>query len=80
MVVLGKGLQVARVDQSSPAYAAGLRSGDKVTYLNGKKLTSLSEAAKALSATAPTAKQVHVVADRDGDARSILWKIGQPGE
>jgi S1-C subfamily serine protease len=79
IVVLDKTLRVARVDRDSAAYAAGLRSGDVVTYFNGRPLKSLDEAADALAQTSPQS-QVHFVADRGGRSQSVLWKLNASSE
>lgn len=42
-VAAGKELRVAQVDTESPAYKAGLRTGDIVTKLDGKSIASLAE-------------------------------------
>ncbi|MGC3967748.1 MAG: PDZ domain-containing protein [Pirellulales bacterium] len=78
IVVLDRELAVARVDRSSEAYAAGLRTGDVVTYVNGRKLDSLNDAAAALAGADPARDRVHVVAMRGGEARSMLWKVTRP--
>jgi S1-C subfamily serine protease len=78
MTVLGDDLAVVRVDRRSDAYSAGLRTGDVVSYVNGRKVESIGDAARALTAADPTREQIHLVALRDGEPRSLLWKVRQP--
>jgi C-terminal processing protease CtpA/Prc len=44
------GILVTRVDKNSPAETAGVRSGDVITHINGKKVTSADEVREAVQA------------------------------
>lgn len=71
--VIGKDLHVARADPGGPAYKAGLRNGDVITYVNGRKLTAVDDAAAVLR-QASQSEPIHVVANRNGRAQSIVWQ------
>lgn len=58
-------LSVDRIDKESPAYAAGLREGDIILEINGRKIKT-SAAIKELARNIPENEQVELTLERNG--------------
>ncbi|MEZ5236277.1 MAG: trypsin-like peptidase domain-containing protein [Acidimicrobiales bacterium] len=70
------GALVVRVEQASPAAAAGIAEGDVVTEANGNAIRSFEELASIIRATEPgTALQLTV--ERDGTTQPITVTVGE---
>ena len=75
-----KGALVAETQPNSPAQAAGLRSGDVITGVNGDKIESPRELSRRIAALGPEAK-VQLTYLHDGAEKDINVKLGAlPGE
>lgn len=66
----GHGVLVTQVVQGSPAEEAGLRTGDIITSVDGRDMTSARELATTV-ATLPTGRPVEVLFSRDGDPDAV---------
>lgn len=71
-----KGALVAEAQANSPAVAAGLKSGDVITAVNGEKIDGPRELARKIAATGPD-KSVEVTYWRDGGAKTAQIKLGK---
>jgi len=72
----GSGVAIQAVRPGSPAEAAGLKSGDVLTTLDGRWTTSLSDAYAAAQGAAP-GQAVEVVSQRDGrEIRARVRPVG----
>lgn len=75
----GRDIVVLSVREESPAAAAGLRTGDRITEINGRAIRSLDELAAALSGLA-AGERVQLVFVRDGRRQSIVATLNRrPG-
>ncbi len=52
-LISGGGVAVARIDQGSPAFGAGLRRGDLITSLGGEQIKTAQELVSRVAALAP---------------------------
>jgi len=52
-LISGGGVAVARIDQASPAFGAGLRRGDLITSLGGEQIKTAQELVSRVAALAP---------------------------
>ena len=73
--IAGEGLRVAGVSAGSPAQAAGLEAGDRITEIEGAKATvkSLSDR---LTAAKP-GEGIHLRVSRDGAERLLEIPLGR---
>ena len=75
-----KGALVAETQPNSPAQAAGLRSGDVITAVNGDKIESPRELSRRIAAMGPEAK-VELIYLREGAEKATSLKLGAlPGD
>lgn len=74
---LTRGAVVVRVFADSPAERAGLRSGDVITAVGGKPVDS-REAFSTATATLAAGQSVALSINRDGTARTIDVRSGEP--
>ena len=75
-----KGALVAETQPNSPALAAGLRSGDVITAINGDKIESPRELSRRIAAMGPEAK-VELTYLREGAEKATSLKLGAlPGD
>ncbi len=75
-----KGALVAETQPNSPALAAGLRSGDVITAVNGDKIESPRELSRRIAAMGPEAK-VELTYLREGAEKTTSLKLGAlPGD
>jgi len=72
----GQGLLVKRVDDNSPAAAAGLRAGDVITRLNGENVATTSQWIHAIHAN--RGKQVQLTVIRDKREGTVDMMAGRP--
>ncbi|MCO5149144.1 MULTISPECIES: DegQ family serine endoprotease [unclassified Shinella] len=69
------GALVAKVDEGTPAAAAGIRSGDVITMLDGKAVNSPRELSRIVADLAPGTKE-GVTVWRDGSDKNLSITIG----
>jgi len=69
------GALVAQPQKGGPAEAAGLKSGDVITVVDGEKIETPRELARKIAATAP-GKSVDVVFIRGGAEKNAKLKLG----
>jgi S1-C subfamily serine protease len=72
----GQGLLVKRVDDNSPAAAAGLRAGDVITSVNGQVMATTSQWFKTIHAN--RGKQVQITVMRDRRENTVPMMAGRP--
>lgn len=66
----GRGVRIESVGEGSPAEAAGLKSGDVVTSIDGRWTVSVPDV-YAAAATVEPGRSVSVVVERDGEERTV---------
>ncbi|HTV15235.1 MAG TPA: PDZ domain-containing protein [Acidobacteriaceae bacterium] len=71
----GQGLLVKRVDDNSPASAAGLRAGDVITKMNGRIMATTSQWVRAIHAN--KGKQVELTVVRDRKENTVTMMAGR---
>jgi serine protease Do len=71
----GQGLLVKRVDDNSPASAAGLRAGDVITKMNGRVMATPSQWVRAIHAN--KGKQVELTVVRDRKEATVTMTAGR---
>ena len=71
-----EGVLIADVMEGSPAEKAGLRSGDIVTEIDGKKVSDATELRNRVAATAPNS-QATIKFYRNGKRKAIKVTIGE---
>jgi serine protease Do len=71
----GQGLLVKRVDDNSPASAAGLRAGDVITKMNGRIMATPSQWVRAIHAN--KGKQVELTVVRDRKEATVTMMAGR---
>jgi putative serine protease PepD len=71
----GSGAQIASIVPSGPASRAGLRVGDVIKSIAGKRITDPTQLSTLVSAKTP-GDQVSVVIDRGGTSRTIQVTLG----
>lgn len=74
-----KGALVAMVQPDSPALAAGVKSGDVIVSVDGKKLDGIKELTRTISAMKP-GTSVKLGVWRDGKDMSLTAKVGDQKE
>lgn len=74
-----KGALVAMVQPDSPALAAGVKSGDVIVSVDGKKIESVKELTRMISAIKP-GTSVKLGVWRDGKDMSLTAKVGDQKE
>ncbi|HEY0156032.1 MAG TPA: trypsin-like peptidase domain-containing protein [Thermoanaerobaculia bacterium] len=72
-----RGAVVVRVFSSSPAAAAGLKTGDVITAVGGKPVDS-REAFSTATATLAAGADVQLTVDRGGSTRTVNLRLGEP--
>ena len=76
----GKGALVAEVQPQSPAAKAGLRSGDVIVEVNGKKVDSAADVVRTVGFAKP-GEEARLTVWRDRARHTLTAKLGeQPGE
>jgi serine protease Do len=76
----GKGALVAEVQPQSPAAKAGVRSGDVIIEVNGKKVESASDVVRTVGFAKP-GDETRLTVWRDRSRHTLTAKLGeQPGE
>jgi len=70
-----KGALVAQPQKGGPAEAAGLKSGDVVTAVDGEKIDTPRELARKIAALGP-GKSVNLTYVRSGAEKSVALKLG----
>jgi putative serine protease PepD len=68
------GAQVANVNPGSPAAKAGLQSGDVITAINGKRVTSTQQLIEQVDASAP-GQTVTLTVKRGGTTQTVKLKL-----
>ena len=76
-IASGGGALVTQVVKDSPAARAGIRAGDVVTGLNGRKVKSASELRNAIGLLR-VGEKVEVTFLRDGESRKVTAEIADP--
>ena len=74
---LSRGAMVVRIFDGSPAQRAGLRTGDVITAVGGRAIDS-REAFSTATATVAAGQNVSLSVNRDGAARTIEVRAGEP--
>jgi serine protease Do len=74
-----QGVILTKIEEGSPADKAGLKSGDVVLELNGKKVRNASELISMISSRAPGAKITFTI-QREGEKKKIPVTIGERKE
>jgi putative serine protease PepD len=69
------GAIVGSVVPSGPAANAGLQAGDKITEIDGRKITKSDDVSSAVAARKP-GEQAKVVVERGGDRRTLTVDLG----
>jgi serine protease Do len=72
----GQGLLVKRVDDNSPASAAGLRAGDVITRVNGENVATTSQWVRDIHAN--RGKQIQLTVIRDKHEGTVSMIAGRP--
>lgn len=67
----GHGALITGVDQGGPAYNAGLRKGDVITFAEGRKIFTPAEF-EGISRTLPTGGSISINVTRDGWEKEIM--------
>lgn len=70
----GQGLLVKRVEENSPASAAGLKAGDVITKVNGQTMATMNEWGKTIRAN--RGKQVQVTFVRNRKEQTVSMQAG----
>ncbi len=70
----GLGVMVSRVEDDSPAWQAGLRVGDVITYIDGESIEDSWDAVRAVRRLAGETVRLEVV--RDGKAQQMTAEVG----
>ena len=70
----GQGLLVKRVEENSPASAAGLKAGDVITKVNGQVMATLNEWGKTIHAN--RGKQIQVTIVRNRKEQTVNMQAG----
>jgi putative serine protease PepD len=71
----GTGAQIASVEPGGPASRSGLRIGDVIKSVNGKKVTDPTQLSNLISSMKP-GTQASVVVERGGSSRTIQVTLG----
>jgi serine protease Do len=74
----GQGLLITRVDDNSPASAAGLRAGDVITKVNGKIVATTGQWMHAIHAN--RGKQVQLTVIRDKKENVVPMMVAWPAQ
>jgi putative serine protease PepD len=69
------GAVVGGVVSGGPAQKAGLQNGDKITEIDGRKITGSDDVSSAIAARKP-GEQAKVVVERGGDRRTLTVDLG----
>ncbi|MFP5229569.1 MAG: PDZ domain-containing protein [Acidobacteriota bacterium] len=72
----GQGLLVKRVDDNSPAAAAGLRAGDVITKVNGERVATTNQWARDIHTNRGKSIQLTVIRDKHEGTLSMI--AGRP--
>lgn len=72
----GQGLLIKRVDDNSPAAAAGLRAGDVITKVNGQVIATTNQWFKTIHTN--RGKQVQLTVIRDRRENTVTMMAGRP--
>lgn len=71
-----KGVLVASVEPRGPAEAAGIKTGDVITQVNGQDVEGPRDLARAVAALKP-GSQARLIVFRDGSMQEIQVSVGQ---
>jgi S1-C subfamily serine protease len=69
------GAEVTQVQPGSPAATAGLRAGDLVTAINGKKMASTQQFIETVDGYSP-GQTITLTVKRDGSTHTVTLKLG----
>ena len=73
------GLVVTRVEPGGPAAAAGVRAGDRIRSVNGKRVVTLEDAQRGIYG-AGVGDRVTLALERDGKSREVAFTLAEaPG-
>ncbi len=70
------GVRLGDISPESPAFAAGLESGDILTHIDEQTVSSPREAAKLIAAS-PPGHEVALRIIRDGEPRTVTARLGE---
>jgi putative serine protease PepD len=71
----GEGASIAEVRGGTPAAEAGLQSGDVVTAIDGKAVTSSDELRRLIDSSSP-GDTVELTLERDGETKTVPVELG----
>jgi serine protease Do len=69
------GVEISRVEDDSPAFKAGLKSGDVVLAYNGQRVEGMEQFSRFVRET-PAGREVKLLINRDGNTQTITAKLG----
>ncbi|MCA1608367.1 MAG: PDZ domain-containing protein, partial [Acidobacteria bacterium] len=72
-----RGVAVEKVNENSPAAAAGIQAGDVIIRLNGEEITSMRKLTRLVGESAPD-RQVKITLLRGGYERVLTATLGRP--
>ena len=71
----GEGASIAEVRSGTPAAEAGLQTGDVVTAIDGKAVTSSDELRRRIDSNSP-GDEVELTLERDGETKTVPVELG----
>lgn len=74
-----KGVYVVRAIEGDPAYAAGIRSGDVITHINGERINDTRDLTFKIAAT-KAGDKVRISVLREGKKREFTVKVAKRSE
>ena len=70
------GVEIAEVDDGSPAADAGLEAGDVITEMDGEQVASFAELAEVIADHEP-GDDVEITYERDGESDTVTVTLGE---